>query len=135
MRGVLADVNIDKHFRILIGLLESESRIELWSALNLVVLTFADLRLDPALLDRRLWERCQQDNLVLITVNRNHDGPDSLEAAIRDLNSPKSLPVFMIGSGDRFQFEPDYRARCADRFLELLYDFENIRGTGRLYLP
>lgn len=135
MRGILADVNIDKHFRMLIGLLESESRIELWSALNLDVLTFADLMLAPAISDRQLWVRCQKENLVLITVNRNHDGPDSLEPTIRDLNSPESLPVFTIGSGDRFQYEPAYRARCADRFLELLYEIENLQGTGRLYLP
>lgn len=132
---MLADVNIDKHVRILIGLLESESRIELWSALDLDVLTFADLMLDPAISDRRLWERCQQEDLVLVTVNRNHDGPDSLEATIRDLNSTTSLPVFTIGSGDRFQFEPAYRAHCADRFLELLYDMNHLLGAGRFYLP
>jgi len=37
----------------------------------------------------------------LIAGNRNDDGPDSLEAVIRDENQPDSLPVVTIANPDR----------------------------------
>jgi hypothetical protein len=47
-------------------------------------------------LDALIWATCQREGLVLITGNRNDDGPDSLEATIRNENQPDSLPVFTM---------------------------------------
>ena len=46
--------------------------------------------------DRDLWQLCQQREIVLLTANRNDEGPNSLEATIRTLNAPSSLPVLTI---------------------------------------
>jgi hypothetical protein len=135
MRGILADVNVERHLQILAGLLRSDPRRELWSALSLECFAFSDFDLDSEISDRELWEWCQQAQIILLTLNRNQKGTDSLEEAIRMLNTPESLPVMTIGSGRRFMEEPTYRNQCADRCLEFLYDMENLRGTGRLYLP
>jgi hypothetical protein len=75
MRGMLADVNIQGHLRYLRRVLES---LDLWStlaSLNLELATFPDLKLDPHLDDRPLWNYCQQEGWVLFTDNRNNDGP------------------------------------------------------------
>jgi hypothetical protein len=70
-----------------------------------------------------------------ITANRNAEGPDSLEAAIRTLGTARSLPVVTIGDPDRLLRDRDYAQRAAAQLLEYLLDLENLRGTGRLYVP
>jgi hypothetical protein len=135
MPGILADVNVEKHLRQLIGLLQSERRRELWAALDFEALTFPDLGIDPTTSDRLVWQRCQSDGLILLTANRNRQGPDSLEETILALNQKDSLPVFTIADDQRFVTDAAYREQVADRCLEYLYDVENLRGTGRLFLP
>jgi hypothetical protein len=85
--------------------------------------------------DLEIWQACQTEELVLITDNRNRDSVDSLEAVIRQHNQPQSLPVFTISNKSRFRKSRAY----AEKVLEDLYDYlmriDEIRGTGRLYLP
>ena len=135
MRGLLADANVEKHFRFIVQILEANCRREFWTALKLSALTFADLALVPATDDRTLWHRCQSEGLILLTANRNHDGPNSLEEAIRTLNQTHSLPVFTLAEPDRVLDDSRYREEVADQCLEYLVDVEKLRGTGRLYLP
>jgi hypothetical protein len=82
-----------------------------------------------------IWRTCQTEQLILITDNRNLDAPDSLEAAIREHNQPESLPVFTISDLKTFRKSRTY----AEKVLEDLYDYllqiDEVRGTGRLYLP
>ena len=58
-----------------------------------------------------------------------------MEVTIRQFNQPDSLPVFTISDIARFGTSRDY----ADKVLEHLYDYllriNEVRGTGRLYLP
>ena len=135
MRGILADTNIGGHFQILLRLFQEKSRKELWESLKLSTPTFHDLGLPDRALDSVVWNRCQQDDLVLITANRNASGPDSLESAIRTSNSPGSLPVFTIADPDSVMESREYAERVADRLLEYLFDIERCRGVERLYLP
>jgi hypothetical protein len=72
---------------------------------------------------------------VLITGNRNKDGPRSLEAAIQQFSEASSLPVLTVSEPNRIITSPDYAHRVVERLLEYLVDVENFRGTGQLFLP
>lgn len=70
-----------------------------------------------------------------MTNNRNDDGPESLEATIRQFSTLASLPVFTIGDADAILDSGEYTERVADRLFRYLLELDNIRGTGRLFLP
>jgi len=91
--------------------------------------------LDITAPDSPVWRTCQERGIVLITGNRNAEGPESLESTIRDHNTPDSLPVLTIANVDRLHASREYALRVAERLLEYLDDLGNIRGAGRIYLP
>jgi hypothetical protein len=78
---------------------------------------------------------CQQHDILLITANRNDDGPDSLEATIHDLNNSLSLPVFTIANPELLLTSPDYAERVAIQVLEYLMTLDHLRGMGQLFIP
>ena len=135
VKGLVADVNDAKQVRVLVMLLQEESRAEFWDHLGLSLPTFADLGLRPSSSDLEVWLACQREELLLLTANRNDDGPDSLEATIRTHGTPRSLPVLTLADANRVLNERSYAELVADQLLEFLYDIENLRGVGRLYLP
>ncbi len=135
MKGLLADVNSVKQVRFLLMLLHEDARREFWHYLALTTPTFAEVGLHPRSTDTDVWLKCQADELLLITANRNDDGPDSLEATIRTHGTPHSLPVFTLADANRVLSERSCAEHVADRLLEYLYDMDNLRGAGRLYLP
>jgi hypothetical protein len=132
---LLADANIQGHIARLISRMQSAEWRDYWDYLRLRHITFADLGLDPADPDSVVWRCCQERQVLLLTNNRNDDGPESLEATIRAHNTPECLPVFTIGDADRLLSGTDYADQVIDRLLRYLLEFEAIRGTGRLYLP
>jgi hypothetical protein len=81
-----------------------------------------------------VWETCQAHEIVLVTGNRNHDSPDSLEATIYRLNQADSLPVITISKPKDVEHRA-YAERAAVRLLEYLSELDRFRGTGRLYIP
>ena len=135
MRGVLADNNILGQFELLKHLLHAEWRGEIWSSLNLTMPAFSDLALDEKATDKDVWLACQKQQLVLITANRNEESNDSLQTTIRTLNRSDSLPVLTLADPDRVLREKTYAAVVADRIVEYLFDIDNYRGTGRLFVP
>ena len=135
MKGLLADVNNAKQVRVLLMLLQEEPRAFFWDHLGLSVATFADLGLHPRSSDLEVWLMCQTEDLLLITANRNNDGPESLESTMRTKGTSQSLPVFTLADSNRVLNERSYAETVADQLLEYLYDMENLKGTGRLYLP
>jgi len=135
MTGILADNDVQRQVEILFHILEGDSWREIWRSLNLSVLTFEDLGLARNASDATLWQTCQQHQVILITANRNDDGPDSLEATIRDSNQPEHLPVFTLADPKRIQKSRAYAERAAERLLEYLLEIDAVKGTGRLYLP
>jgi len=120
---------------VLVSILESPAWHDFWSSLKISLWHFRDLGLDQESSDRTIWEACQQQQIILLTANRNNDGPDSLEATIQGLNRPDSLPVFTLADADRVLHSRDYAERVAVRLLEHLLTIDLVRGTGRLYLP
>lgn len=97
--------------------------------------SFADVELEPSDTDAVVWQRCQERQLLLITGNRNDDGPDSLQNTIRTRCSPECLLVFTIGEADRVLVDGDYAAQVIWSLYEYLFDIDGLLGTGRLYIP
>ena len=135
MPGLLADNNVEGQVKLLLQICQTSRWRELWDSLNLVVETFEDLGLSRDASDLVLWQTCQVHELVLITANRNYDRPDSMEAAIRNFNTPVSLPVITLADPKRILESGDYAERVVERILEYLIDLERYRGTGRLFVP
>ena len=135
MKGLLSDANIEGHVRALARILDGDAWREVWAALNLSLRFFRDVGLAPNASDAAVWSFCQQEELILLTANRNESGPDSLEAVLRARNSPTSLPVFTLADPRHFELSREYAERVAERLLEYLMDIEQFRGAGRLFLP
>ena len=135
MPAIMADHNIEGHFAVLLRIMNAEPWQDLWSELDFEIASFASLGLSPDVSDVVLWQACQAQDVVLITANRNKDGSDSLEAAIASQNEPHHLPVLTVSGADQILTDRDYAARVVAQLLEFLFDLDNIRGTGRLYLP
>ena len=108
MKGILADYHMTLAVEVLVREMQSESWGGLWEHLGLTLFYFEDVGLTPTSTDFEIWQRCQGEELILITDNRNSDAPDSLEATIRNYNTPDSLPVFTIGDLDRFRKSRSY---------------------------
>jgi hypothetical protein len=135
MTGILADNDVTGQLVQLVHIWQSPYWQEIWSSFGLVVYTFHELGLTDAAADSMVWARCQERQVLLITGNRNDDGPDSLEATIRTANTPQSLPVITLANPKRVGVDRIYRRQVAEKLLEFLWDMEKHRGIGRLYVP
>jgi hypothetical protein len=109
----------------LVQQMQLEPWTDFWQGLGLVLRHFEDVGLTATSTDVEIWQRCQTEQLILITDNRNYESPESLEATIRQFNTPDSLPVFTIADLDKFRTRRSYH----------LLRIDTLRGTGRLYLP
>ena len=135
MKGILADVNIQSYVDLLVARMRSESWKIFWDYLNLQYFHFSDVGLPPEAVDSLVWETCQKNQLVLLTDNRNQADPDSLETTIRGRNTPDSFPVFTIADVRHLRKSRNYGEKIIDRLFVSLLDIENLRRTGRLFLP
>jgi hypothetical protein len=135
VRAILADANIQGQVAGLVHYIERTDWCEYWTYLGLSLQTFADLNLHPDSPDAEIWRVCQRENLVLLTANRNEDGPDSLQTTIRTESTPESLPVLTISDIRRLQNSGEYAERVVTKLFEVLLNIDGVRGTGRLYLP
>jgi hypothetical protein len=135
VNGILADANAVGHVDYLVRIMQAGSWLEFWQGLGLCLRHFSDVGLSTASSDREIWLRCQSEHLILVTDNRNDDSPDSLQATIRELSSPESLPIFTIANLDKFRRDRDYAEHVVASFYDYLLRMDQIRGTGRLYLP
>lgn len=131
----MADHDIEGHVRVLLQVLMSEEWRDFWAALDCGVESFERLGIPTDTADIDLWRLCQAREIVLITGNRNQEGPQSLEAAIEQWGTDESLPVLTIGEPRRIFLSRAYAQQAAVRLLEYLDGMDHLRGTGRLYLP
>ena len=136
MKGILADINIAGQVRDLVEtFFTSEEWSEVWQAVGVPYLVFSNVGLDPRAPDDVVWQMCQDNGLVLITGNRNDDGPTSLEATIRERLKPDSLPVVTVSRPKSLGLNSAYTARVGIQLLDYLLNIDKFRGTGRLYVP
>lgn len=89
MSVLLADHNIEGQARLLFGALTALGWVEL---LDLKLVTFADVGLSDDSSDRAVWRQAQHFDMLLLTNNRDKEGPDSLEQTLRDELTSASLP-------------------------------------------
>jgi hypothetical protein len=108
---------------------------EFTTSLDVAFQTLHDAGIAPSSTDDVVWRYCQQHGHYLLTSNRNENAGDSLEATIRREGSATSLPVFTLPLPDRVYSSPAFLDRVVEKLLTYVLDAENIRGTGRLYLP
>ena len=135
MRGILADINVGKQRADVLAIWASDAWRDLWTGLGLVVEDFPGLGLSYDASDAVIWRTCQREGLVLVTGNRNRRGPDSLEAVIQDENQPDSLPVITLADADRVLRDRLYAERVAEGLFDYLIRIDEVRGTGRIYVP
>jgi len=133
--GLLADNDVEGHLHRLLSLIQSEGWHDLWIDLEVTIHTFESLDLPRNATDAVLWHECQPRQLLILTANRNAKGQDSLELTLRDHNSPDCLPVLTLTNDQRVMRDRDYALRVVERMLNCLIDLENLRGTGRQFLP
>lgn len=84
--------------------------------------------------DRLVWQFAQENQMILLTVNRSMKGEESLEQVLRAESLPKSLPVITLANVDRI-VEREYREQCVDRLIEVSIYLENYLGVRRLFIP
>jgi hypothetical protein len=135
MRGILIDVNLWGLMERLRAALESEKWVEFWTFLAVPLLSFEDVGLPVTARDNVVWQKCQESQWVLITGNRNSRGADSLQETIRRGNTADVLPVITVGDLDLVMESAEYVERATEKLLEYLLGIENLRGTGRLFVP
>lgn len=135
MKGLLADVNVQGHVDALVDLMQTEPWKLFWQYLDLQYFHFADIGLPVDAADSVVWDTCQAAELILITDNRNRGDSTSLEATIQARNLPSSLPVFTIANIPQLRASKEYAERVVEKLLDALLRIDNLRGTGRLYLP
>jgi hypothetical protein len=128
---ILADHDIEGQTLLLLGTLAAQGWLDL---ISLSAVTFGEVGLRANCTDRQIWRFAQEQQMILLTGNRNMKGHDSLERTIREENTPACLPVLTISDVSRVD-ESSYRQRCAARLLEILVDIEQYRGVGRLFIP
>ena len=127
----LVDYNLDGYALMFLGILTKLGWLKLIS-IRFVSFREAGLSMDSS--DRIVWHYAQENQMTILTANRNMKGKDSLEQVMREENTENSFPVVTIGSLDRFS-EPDYRERCVERLIEIVVDIDQYKGVGRLFIP
>jgi hypothetical protein len=135
MPGIMSDNDVGGQFKALVNLFVGETWKDLWVYLAFSVHTFESIGLSREATDRDIWLECQKREIVLVTGNRNQDGPDSLETTLRALNTVQSLPVLTLADPQRILHSRDYADKVAEKMLEYLTNIENHRGAGRLFVP
>jgi hypothetical protein len=121
MRGLLADVNVQRHAAVLRRLLQT---LDLWPMLvemELAFATFGDVDLSADHDDPAVWTFFQREGWVVFSENRYEDGPDSLQATLTDSWREGLLPVLTQGIKARFERNRAYTARVASDVAELLF--------------
>src|SRR5688572_23512831 len=96
MRGLLADVNVQGQLPYVRRLLVVLDLWDILAAERVALATFRDVNLPLELNDRAIWQFCQAEEWVLLTDNRNEEGPDSLQATLADSWQAGCLPVLTI---------------------------------------
>jgi hypothetical protein len=135
MPAIMADHDVEGHLQVLQSIWSQPGWSEIWTELACTIDSFERFGIEPSSSDSKVWRLCQERGAILITGNRNAEGDDSLEATIRREGGPNSLPIYTIADPDRLMRYRLYAEQVAARVYDYLRAFDNLRGSGRLYLP
>ena len=84
--------------------------------------------------DQDIWRFVQQEEMLLVTSNRNSKGETSLQATMQRENSPEALPIVTVSDKELLR-QADYRQRVAQSLARIIIDLDDYRGAGRLFIP
>lgn len=135
MLRIMSDNDVRGHVSRLMDICQSVAWVEIWRDLRCALCTLGDFDLSNDASDATIWQTCQDRQVILITGNRNAEGPESLETTIRQRNTPDALPVLTLADPDRIGRDAQYAESVVARLFDVLVDVDSLRGTGRLYLP
>ncbi len=135
MPRIMADYNVEGHLDVLLRIWTSPVWNDLWQQMGCHVESFQRHGIAPDMPDAELGRFCQEQQIILLTGNRNAEGEDSLEITIRNNRTDTTLPVLTIATPAQVIIDRAYAERVAERILEYLLDLQNLRGVGRLYVP
>lgn len=127
----LVDYNLTGYALVFLGILTKLGWLEF---VFIQFVTFREVGLSMESSDRIVWRYAQENQMLILTANRNMKGEDSLEQVMREENTANSFPVLTIGSLNRLD-EADYREQCVERLIEIVLDIDNYKGVGRLFIP
>src|SRR5437879_5208400 len=71
VKGILADIHMKGPIDALVREMQAEPWTELWKDLGLRLFHFEDVGLTGTSTDLEIWHRCQAEQLIFITNNRN----------------------------------------------------------------
>ena len=112
---------------------------ESWSQMlrdaDVRLLRFADVGLDTDAADEDVRSICVQEDIVLITGNRNQESETSLNATLRRELDATAVPVLTVADVQRFSRDSTYREDASITALQYLTEIDRHRGAGRLRLP
>lgn len=131
MISLLADHNIEGQAALLWSTLHTEGWLDI---IPMRLVRFVDANIAHDSPDRLIWHVSQDQQMLLLTANRNMQDADSLEQTIREDNQVTSLPVITVSDVDRM-VEASYREQCAARLAEIVIYLDNYLGAGRLFIP
>jgi hypothetical protein len=132
---ILIDANIEGQGALIWMRMQAVDWREIAVGLDVTMQRFDDVGLESDATDDDVWRFCQEHGFYLLTSNRNAESEESLEVTIRREGAATSLPVFTLPLADRVYHSPSFLERVVEKILEFIADADNIRGTGRLYLP
>jgi hypothetical protein len=135
MKGILADADVRGHVGVLVQIVLSPAWREFWDYLAIQEFSFEELGLTIQSPDSLVWRACQDNEIVLITGNRNKRGPNSLEATLLRENDVTRLPVLTLSDARRVSKNKSYANTVVEKLVEYLLEIDRYRGTGRLFLP
>lgn len=74
---------------------------------------------------------------MLFTENRNHDGPDSLQATLEDSWRMGQLPVLTLANKMRFEHDRKYAEQVATDLAEIMFGLsgQEYLDQPRIYVP
>ncbi len=131
MTTILVDHHLERFASRLLGILVAGEWLDL-VAIRFV--SFSEVGLAANAPDRVVWRFAQEQQMLLLTANRNMKGEDSLETTLREEITPESLPVITISRVDRTE-QTIYHEQCTARLLDFVLDLDRYRGVPRLFIP
>jgi hypothetical protein len=125
------------HQRRIVSLLDRSGLLEILAELGIEFSLLSDIGLPHDVDDRTLWESCQREGWVLLTDNRNDDGPTSLQATLRDAWAPGKLPILTLADKPQFDRGAAYRERVAADVADILFGLKygDYRDQDRIFVP
>lgn len=103
MQRILSDHDVQGHVSRLMDICQLPPWVDLWRELGCVLCTFEEFELSIDATDAVIWQTCQDHDILLLTGNRNAEGPESLGMTIRHRNASDCLPVLTLADPDRIQ--------------------------------